>query len=73
MEVIFTQHVKERLVKREITEKEVIDAVCYPDRLYHSQGKYFAQKNSGRGKIEVVYEKIVNKSKYLNIITVYWL
>lgn len=73
MEIIFTEHAKERLLKRKITEEEVVDAVNYPDKAYQREGKYFAQKDIGRGKIEVIYEKIITKSKSLNIITLYWL
>jgi len=75
MKIILTDHVKERLEKRKITEDEVINTIKLPEKLVKEHGKYYAQKDVGRGKIEVVYERIENpeEGKYLNIITVYWL
>jgi len=74
MKIIFTKHAEERLEKRKITEDEVKNAIKYPEKLYKEQGRYYAQKNIGRGTIEVVYEIIdIDNTKYLNIITIYWL
>lgn len=69
MEIVFTEHVRFRLKKRGITEDEVINTVKYPERTYKEEEEYYAQKDIGRGKIEVVYEK----EKYIKIITVYWI
>ena len=69
MDIIFTEHVKDRIKKRKITEDEIINTVKYPEKIRKRGGKYYAQKDIGRGKIEVVYEK----DKYINIITVYWI
>ena len=69
MEIIFTEHIKDRIEKRKITEEEIINTIKYPEKTYKREGKYYAQKNIGRGKIEVVYEK----DKYIKIITVYWI
>ena len=55
--------------KRGITKDEVIQTISYPDITSKQKGKYFVQKNIGRAKIEVVYEK----DKYLNVITVYYI
>lgn len=75
MNIIFTDHARERLEKRKITEDDVINTIKYPDKLSKKYGKYYAQKDIGRGKIEVVYEKVIEteEHKYLNIITIYWL
>ena len=69
MDIIFTKHVKSRLKKRGISEDEVINTMKYPEKLDKKEGKYYAQKNIGRGKIEVIYEK----ESYINVITVYWI
>jgi hypothetical protein len=69
MEIVFTLHVKERIKKRKITEEEIIYAVKSPDKLNKKYGKYYAQKDIGRAKIEVVYEK----DKTINIVTVYYI
>ena len=69
MEIIFTEHVKDRIKKRKITEDEIINTINYPEKTSKREGKYYAQKDIGRGKIDVVYEK----DKYIKIITVYWI
>lgn len=69
MEIIFTEHVKEGMRKRNITEEEIISAVKYPDITFKRERKYFVAKNIGRTIIQVVYEK----DKYIKIITVYYL
>lgn len=69
MKIIFTEHVKDRINKRKITEEEIINTIKYPEKTYKREGKYYAKKDIGRGKIEVVYER----DKYIKIITVYWI
>lgn len=69
MEIRFTRHSKERMEKRKISEDEIAQTVKYPDKLTKIEGNYYAQKNIGRAKIEVVYEK----DKYIKIITFYYL
>ena len=78
MKIRLTTHAKERIEKRKITEDEIINTIKFPEKLNKKHGRYYAQKDIGRGKIEVVYEKIENieeieKGKYLNIITIYWI
>ncbi len=70
MEFIFTSHSKHRIQMRRLTEEEVIEAIRHPDRVIKKYGNYYAQKNIGRGTIEVPYEKT---EKYIRIITVYWI
>ncbi|MBS3065669.1 DUF4258 domain-containing protein [Candidatus Pacearchaeota archaeon] len=69
MEVIFTEHAKERLQRRDITEEEAISAIKYPDKTSKKEGRYYVQKDIGRAKIEIVYEK----DKYIKIITIYYI
>ena len=69
MEIIFTEHTKERMRKRSISEEEVINAIKFADKTDKKQGKYYTQKNIGRAEIGVVYEK----DKYIKVITTYYL
>lgn len=69
MEIIFTEHAKERMKKRGITEDEVIQVVKNPDKTRTVSGNYYAQKNIGRANIEVAYEK----DKYIKVITIYYI
>jgi hypothetical protein len=69
MEIVFTEHAKERMKKRGITEDEVIQAIKNPDNTKKQGGNYYVQKNIGRAKIEVAYEK----DKYIKVITIYYI
>ena len=68
MNIVFTLHTKFRLKKRKITEDEVIQAIKSPDKLTKIDGKYYVQKNIGRGNIEVIYVR----ENYIKVVTVYW-
>lgn len=70
MEIVFTNHARYRIEKRKVLEQEVIDAIRYPDKTLKKHGKYYFQKNLGRGIIEVSCEKT---ERIINVITVYWL
>lgn len=69
MQIIFTEHAKERLKKRKITKEEVELVLKSPDKTRKESGKYIVEKDIGRAKIEVVYEK----DKYIKIITIYYI
>lgn len=69
MDIEFTDHIRNRLKKRKIKEEEIINTIKNPDKEYILEGKLYAQKNLGRGKIEVIYQK----DKYIKVITVYWI
>jgi len=69
MEIIFTEHVEWRMKKRNISKDEIINTIKYAEKIDKKEGKYYAQKDIGRGKIEVVYER----DKYIKIVTVYWI
>ncbi len=70
MNIVFTDHVEERLKRRKITKQEIIDAIRYPDKTIKKYGKYYYQKKLQRGTIEVSCGKTEQE---INIITVYWL
>ena len=67
MEVRFTKHIKDKMKRRQISEEEIIRAIKNSNKTSKIGRKFYAQKDIGRAKIEVVYEK----DKYINIITVY--
>ena len=69
MRIILTHHAKYTINKRKILDDEVINTIRFPEKVYKKKGKYFAQKDIGRGKIEVIYEK----ENYIKVVTVYWL
>lgn len=69
MEVIFTEHAKERMKKRKITEEEVKEVIKYPEKTDKQERLYYVQKNIQRANIEVVFEK----DKYIKVITVYYM
>ena len=69
MKIIFTEHVKDRMKKRKISEDEIINTIKYAEKTDKRKGKYYSQKDIARGKIEVVYER----DKYIKIVTVYWI
>ncbi|MBS3074984.1 DUF4258 domain-containing protein [Candidatus Pacearchaeota archaeon] len=69
IDIEFTDHIKNRLKKRKIKDEEIINAINNPDKSYKLEGKYYVQKDLGRGKIEIIYEK----DKYIKLITVYWI
>jgi len=69
MEIVFTEHVKDRIKKRRIGKDKIINAIKYPEKTIKKKGKYYVQRNIGSAKIEVVYEK----DKYIKVITVYYI
>jgi len=70
MEIISTLHAELRINNRNLTKEEFLDSVRFPEMTEKKHGKYYAQKNLGRGTIEIVYEKT---ERYIKVITVYWL
>jgi hypothetical protein len=70
VEYIFTDHSKYRIRKRDLTEEEIIESINHADKILKKHSKYYAQKNIGRGTIEIVYEKT---ESYIKVITVYWI
>ena len=70
MEIIFTSHAEFRMRKRNLSREDVLDALKHPDTTRRKHGLYFAQKDIGRGSIEICYERTV---KYIKIVTLYWI
>ena len=70
MDIFFTLHSKRQIKKRNLTEEEIIESMKYSDKTIKKHGKYYFQKNLGRGTIEIVCEKTENNIK---VITVYWI
>lgn len=69
MNIVFTEHAKEMIEKRKISEDEIIQTITHPEKLTKIEGIYYAQKNIVRANIEVVYEKV----KYIKVITIYYI
>ena len=69
MRIILTVHAGFRIRKRKISYEEIIETLKWPEKLIKKDGKYYAQRNLGRGRIEIVCEKTEN---YIKIVTVYW-
>lgn len=67
MKIVLTQHVKEQMEERGISEDEVINTVKYPESTQKIDDLYYARKKTIHGTIEVVYEK----QNYIKVITVY--
>ena len=57
MKVILTKHAAHRIRKRKMLRWEVMDCIRYPDNVCKRYGKYYFQKDLGRGVIEVCCEK----------------
>lgn len=70
MKLVFSNHAEQRIIKRKITKEEVVETIMHPDITLKKHGKYYAQKRTQRGLIEVVYERT---EKHIKIITLYWL
>ncbi len=70
MEYVFRDHAEYRMKKRGLLKEEVIEAIEHSDKTFKKHGKYYAQKNIGRGAIEVYHERT---ERYIRIITIYWL
>lgn len=70
MNIEFTHHAEYRIKIRKITKQETLDTIRFPDKTVKKHGKYYYQKQLGRGTIEAVIEK---SGKNLNIITIYWI
>jgi hypothetical protein len=68
MEVSYTKHCEERMVKKKIEKVWVYETIKYPDKMLIKNGKNYAEKKINGGSLKVVYIK----EKYLKVITVYW-
>ena len=57
MNIIFTEHAKARIMKRKITEQEIIDIINYPDKIDKKHEQYYFSKKLPFGTIEVCCER----------------
>ncbi|TSC92355.1 MAG: hypothetical protein CEN89_749 [Candidatus Berkelbacteria bacterium Licking1014_7] len=70
MEIVFTKHARARLKERGISEKNVKEAIIFPDKsLSGYANKKLIQKKIKNKNLVVIYIE-ENKSKI--IITTYW-
>ena len=67
MHIEFTQHAKDRMKKRNISEDEVINTIKYPERTEKVGDVYYAQKHLGRLLLKVVYIR----ENYIKVITLH--
>ena len=69
MKIIFTNHARERMQERGISEKEVVECVHHPDKIVKEHGQICRfQKRLSYGILQVVAEQ---KRNYFVVITVY--
>jgi hypothetical protein len=72
---VFSQHARERMRTRSISEQQVILTLAMPDRTFRgSRGNMIAEKAFGSATLRVVYEERENGSRglYTFIITAMW-
>lgn len=67
MNIQFTKHSKDQMKERGISEDEVINTIKYPEITEKIKNRYYVQKKTIQGTIEVVY--IIEN--YIKVITVY--
>ena len=67
MKIVFTEHAKEQMKERGISEDDVINAIKFSKKTRKTRDAYYTQNQTISGKIEVVYVR----EKYIKVITVY--
>ncbi|MBI2631393.1 DUF4258 domain-containing protein [Candidatus Pacearchaeota archaeon] len=67
MHIEFTDHARERMKKRNISEDEVINTIKYPEKTEKIDGIYYVQKSLGRFTLHVVFIR----ENYIKVITLY--
>jgi hypothetical protein len=68
MKIIFSQHARNRMVERNISETEVIEAINFPDKAGNQDDKNFAMKIRDNKQLLITY--YIDKSGITKIITV---
>ena len=69
MNIIFTIHAEDRVVKRKISIEEATEAIKFPDSIIKKHEKIYIQKRLQRGTIEICCERTESDIK---VITLYW-
>lgn len=68
MKLIYTSHAKKRMLERDITEKDVLEIIEFPEYTLKRGGEIEAYKKINNIMTKVVY---IVKESYIKIITVY--
>jgi hypothetical protein len=68
MEIMFTLHARQRMMRRKILSVWVEEAVRSPDSIRHIGNKYYATKRLNGAEIKVVFVK----EKFIKIITTFY-
>lgn len=69
MELLFTDHARQRMIEREITPRDVQTTIDLPDYTVSKGGKVESHKSLGNKILKVVY---IKKAKFIKIITLMW-
>lgn len=67
MNIVFTDHAKERMKRRNISEDEVINTIKYPEKTEKTDDAYYVYKHLGRFILKVVY----TRENYIKVLTVH--
>lgn len=70
MRIIFTRHVIERMKMRNIENREVEEAIRFPQKIIKRHVRLLFQHKMPRGTIEIATE---NDGKNIKIITACWI
>lgn len=70
MKIVYTTHAKKRMIERGVNEKEIIDAIEFPDYTINRDNELEAYKKIEGKLLKVVY---VDMGKFINIITIYYI
>jgi len=67
MILIFTNHAKNRMIERNITEEEIREIIDFPDYTVSKEGKIEAHKKINNRNLKIIYYK---EGKFIKIATV---
>ena len=67
MNLIFTNHAKQRMIERGIKINEIQEAIDFPDYTINKDGKIESYKNINSKHLKIIYSK---EGKFIKIITV---
>jgi len=67
MNLIFTNHAKQRMIERNIKPQEVQEAIDFPDYTLSKENKIEAYKRISNKNLKIVYSK---EGKFIKVITV---
>jgi hypothetical protein len=67
MNLIFTNHAKQRMIERSINLEEVKEAIDFPDYTISKENKIESYKKINNKNLKVIYSK---EGKFIKIITI---